>query len=87
MLWKFSISNECFSFKLSIHLRIVKKQHKTVFNIDINQKYLLSSESVYYYDFWRSCDSEDWSNDAEYSALITGINYVLKYTHMENNYF
>ncbi len=26
-----------------------------------------------------SCDTEDWSNDAENSALITGINYVLKY--------
>ncbi len=22
-----------------------------------------------------SCDTEDWSNDAENSALITGINY------------
>jgi len=27
-----------------------------------------------------SCDAEDWSNDAENSALITGINYILKYT-------
>ncbi len=26
-----------------------------------------------------SCDTEDWSNDAENSALITGINYLLKY--------
>jgi len=32
-------------------------------------------------------DSEDWSNDAENSALITGINYTLKYVHMENCYF
>ncbi len=24
-----------------------------------------------------SCDTEDWSNDAENSALITGINYIL----------
>ncbi len=23
-----------------------------------------------------SCDSEDWSNDAENTALITGINYI-----------
>jgi len=23
-----------------------------------------------------SCDTEDWSNDAENSALITGINYI-----------
>ncbi len=27
----------------------------------------------YYYDFWRSCDTEDWSNDAE----NTEINYSL----------
>ncbi len=26
-----------------------------------------------------SCDTEDWSNDAEKSALITGINYILKH--------
>ncbi len=25
------------------------------------------------------CDAEDWSNDAENSALITGINYIIKY--------
>ncbi len=40
----------------------------TVFNIDNNHKCFLSSKSVYYYDFWRSCDSEDWSNDADNSA-------------------
>ncbi len=26
-----------------------------------------------------SCDTEDWSNDAENSALITAINYILQY--------
>ncbi len=31
-----------------------------------------------------SCDNED---DAENSALITGINYVLKYTQIENSFF
>ena len=34
-----------------------------------------------------SCDTEDWSNDAENSALITGINYFIKYIHTENSYF
>ncbi len=34
-----------------------------------------------------SCDTEDWSNDAENTALITGINCILKYIQMENNYF
>ena len=24
-----------------------------------------------------SCDTDDWSNDAENSALITGINYLM----------
>ncbi len=35
----------------------------TVFNIDYDQKW-----AAYYYDFWRSCDSEYWRNDAENSA-------------------
>ncbi len=47
----------------------------------------MNSKSVYYYDFWRSCDTEDWSNDAENTALITGINYILTYIHIENSYF
>ncbi len=51
----------------------------TVFNIDNNHKCFLSSKSVYYYDFWKSCDTEDWSNDAENTDLITEINYILKY--------
>ncbi len=29
-------------------------------------------------DFWRSCDTEDWSDDAENSSYITGINYILQ---------
>ncbi len=35
----------------------------------------------------RSCDTEDLSNDAENSALITEINYILKYIKIENCYF
>ncbi len=31
-----------------------------------------------------SCDTEDWSNDA---LFISEINYILKYIHIENNYF
>ncbi len=34
-----------------------------------------------------SCDTEDWSNDAENSALITWINYILQYIQIENSYF
>ncbi len=33
-----------------------------------------------------SCDTEDWSNDAENSALITGINYILIYIQIGNSY-
>ncbi len=32
----------------------------------------------------RSCDTEDWNND---SALITEINYILKYFKIETFYF
>ncbi len=28
--------------------------------------------------------TEDWSNDAENTALITRINYILQYIHIEN---
>ncbi len=52
-----------------------------IFGID-NEK---CCKSVYYYDFWRSCDTEDWSNDAENTALITEINYILTDIHIENN--
>ncbi len=34
-----------------------------------------------------SCDTEDWSNDAENTALITGINNILQYIQIENTYF
>ncbi len=33
-----------------------------------------------------SCDTEDWSNDAENPALITEINSILKYIKIENFY-
>ncbi len=31
--------------------------------------------------------TEDWSNDAENTALITGINYIILYIQIENSYF
>ncbi len=34
-----------------------------------------------------SCDTEDWSNDAENTALITEINYSLTNIRTENSYF
>ncbi len=56
-----------------------KKIYSAVFiihNNNNNNKCILSSKSEYLNDFWTSCD---WSNEAENSALITGINYILKY--------
>ncbi len=50
---------------------------------DNNQNCFLSGKSAYYYDFWRSCDTEDWSNDAE----NTEIDYSLTHIHIENTYF
>ncbi len=49
-----------------------KKYH--VSNID--------NKSAYYYDFWRSCDTEDWSNDALHHR-----DKWLKSIKIENCYF
>ncbi len=69
ILQKISTLNKFCSFELSIHQRILKNKmftvstqilcSTTVFNMDNNQKCFLSSKSAYYYDFWRSCDTED----------------------------
>ncbi len=44
-----------------------------LFSTNNNLKCVLSSKSAYYNDFWRSCDTEAWSNDAENSSHITEI--------------
>ncbi len=36
-----------------------QKYEASVFNIDNNQKHFCARKSAYYYDFWRSCDTED----------------------------
>ncbi len=36
---------------------------------------------------WFLKDHWSLSNDAENSALITEINYILQYIHIENSYF
>ncbi len=40
------------------------------------------NKSAYYYDFWRSCDTEDWSNDAENTAAHH--RNIWKYIKIEN---
>ncbi len=66
-------------FFLLLNLVVFNGFHKHIqqLNIDNNQKCFLSSKSAYQNDFWRSCDTEDWRNDAENSDLITEINYIL----------
>ncbi len=44
------------------------KQHNC-FNTDDNNTCFLNNKPVYQNDFWRFCDTEDWSNDAENTAL------------------
>ncbi len=56
----------------------------TVFNID--KKCFLSNQYIRIISEG-SRDSEDWSNDAGNSALITEINYILKYIKIENSHF
>ncbi len=55
-------------------------------NIKQHNSFKTDNKSVYYYDFWRSCDTEDWSNDAENTALITEIHYIWKYIKLGNRY-
>ncbi len=35
-------------------------------------------KSVYYYDFWRSCDTEDCSNDAENTEINDSLTYRIQ---------
>ncbi len=50
----------------------------TVFNIDNNQNVSWAANPQIQMISEGSCDTEDWSNDAENSALITAINYIFK---------
>ncbi len=43
-------------------------------------------EASFHWSEEGSCNSEDWSNDAENSALITEIHFILKYIKIENCY-
>ncbi len=54
------------------------QNHFLVFSLDFGTKY----ETPIPPTDWRSCDTEDWSNDAENIE----INYSLTYIHIENGY-
>ncbi len=84
-LQKISISNKCCSFELSIHLWILKNKmyhsfHKNIvlFSTLIIIRNVSWAANQHIRWFWRSGDTEDWSNDAENTALITEINYSLQ---------
>ncbi len=57
----------------------------TVFNIDDDKKVSWVANQHIRMISEESCDTEDKSNDAENSALITEINYILKYIQTEKN--
>jgi len=47
-----------------------------VFKIDKNRNVSLAANHHIRMISEGSCDTEDWSNDAENTALIAGINYI-----------
>ncbi len=63
--------------------------YSTVLNIDDdnNQKCFLSSNQYIRMISEGSCDTEDWSNDAENSDLNTAIHYSLTDIHIESSSF
>ncbi len=82
------IQFQCCSFELSFHQAILTKEmyvslkllsSTTAFNIDNYQKCFCAAKQHIRMISEGSCDTEDWSNDAENAALITEINYILKY--------
>ncbi len=65
---KISISNQFCSFELAIHQRILKMCAQKYQAVQLFSTFL-SSKSTYYLLSEGSFDTEDWSNDAENSAL------------------
>ncbi len=91
------ISNSCCSSELSIHQSILKNKmyhgfHKRYEAVQLFSTLITTRNVSWANQYIRmisegSCDTEDWTNDAENSALITAINYILTYIHIENSYF
>ncbi len=72
---------------LSIHQGILKKMYSTVLNIDDNNNNKLEQPNQHIRMISEgSCETEDWRNDAENLALITGINYIIKYIQIESSF-
>ncbi len=79
-----SISNRCCKGKKKSNNYHVStkdmKQHKCFLLIIIRHVSWAANQHIIMI-------SEDWSNDAENTALITEINYIWTYIHMENGSF
>ncbi len=79
-LWKpWQSSDEQHLFEIEIFCNIIhvftvtfNQLNASLLNKSINFLFFLTPNSSWaanQNDFWRSCDTEDWSNDAENSAL------------------
>ncbi len=49
---------------------LIKESWKIITGPKQNEAVKLFPTSAYQNDFWRSCDTEDWSNDAENTVLF-----------------
>ncbi len=79
ILEKISVLKKCYSFELSIHQGILKMFSTLIIIRNVSweaNRYIRMISGG-------SCDTGDRSNDAENSALIIGINYMLKYIQWE----
>ncbi len=63
------ISNNILFFKNAFFFLLSIHQKKKSNDVHEQKQHMISEGS---------CDTEDWSNDAENTALISGINYILK---------
>ncbi len=66
----------------SVYIKNIKQQ-KHVFNIANNKNFIQHIKMI----SEGSCDTEDWSNDTENSALITAMNYIFLYIFKYKSYF
>ncbi len=63
-----SSKTECAFYSLSKQINICCKLNVMHFQFQHNG-FNTDDKSAYYYDFWRSCDTGDWSYDAENAEI------------------
>ncbi len=94
-MWqKISIFNECCSLELFIHQKKENEQKVSWIPQKCEAAQLFSAFIIIGNVYWAanqhirmnsegSCDTEDWRNDAENSALIIEMNNISKYIQIE----